>query len=66
MKRETLAQAQAILAGLPGGIPVYVNLPEEGITLLCPREMWVSDGEQARAMLAPLLPQQDMKVVTKE
>ena len=66
MKRETLAQAQAILAGLPGRIPVYVNLPEEGITLLCPREMWVSDGEQARAMLAPLLPQQDMKVVTKE
>lgn len=66
LKRETLPQAQALLAKAPGEIPVYVNLPEEGITLLCPRELWVSDGAQAMALLSVLLPQQDMKVVTKE
>lgn len=64
--RSQMESVQQMLAMLPGEIPVYVHLPEEGITLLCPRKLWVAQGEQMKALLAPLLGDQDMKVVTKE
>jgi len=56
---------QALMSELQGPIPVYINLPEEKITLLCPREMWVRSSEEAMDVLSAFLPQQDMKVVTK-
>ena len=65
MKRENMAFARAILEKLPGEIPVYINLPDENITLLAPREMWVRDGREAKAALSGLLPDEDMKVVNK-
>ncbi len=65
MKRSQMGPIQALLADLQGPIPVYINLPEENITLLCPREMWVRSSEEALETLSAFLPEQDMKVVTK-
>ncbi len=65
MHRRQMGPIQAILADMQGGIPVYIHLPEENITLLCPREMWVRSEEEALDTLGRFLPQQDMKVVTK-
>ncbi len=65
MKRSQMGPIQALLADLQGTIPVYINLPDENITLLCPREMWVRDSGEALETLSAFLPQQDMKVVTK-
>ena len=65
MKREQMAPVQALLSDMQGPVPVYINLPEEGITLLCPRDMWVRDSEEALETLSAFLPEQDMKVVTK-
>ena len=65
MKREQVAPVQALLSDMQGPVPVYINLPAEGITLLCPRDMWVRDSEEALETLSAFLPEQDMKVVTK-
>jgi DNA polymerase-3 subunit alpha len=65
MQRSQMGPIQALLADLQGTIPVYINLPQENITLLCPREMWVRSSEEAMDALGVFLPQQDMKVVTK-
>ncbi|MBR3905382.1 MAG: DNA polymerase III subunit alpha, partial [Clostridia bacterium] len=65
MNRSQMGPVQALLSELQGPIPVYINLPEEKITLLCPREMWVRSSEEAMDVLSAFLPQQDMKVVTK-
>ena len=35
----------AMLALSAGSVPVYMHIPEEKITLLCPRENWVSADE---------------------
>jgi len=42
-----------------------MNLPEENITLLCPRRLWVSGGEAARGALSGLLPDSCVKTVIK-
>ncbi len=46
-----------------GNVPVYINLDDEGITLLAPREYWCSSGKQAKEALAEMLPDENMKVV---
>lgn len=63
--RERLPRIQACLSQVPGSIPVYVNLPREGITLLCPHSLWVGDTREAQALLGEILDQADMKVVRK-
>ncbi|MBR0406522.1 MAG: hypothetical protein IJI53_00640 [Clostridia bacterium] len=65
LRREQMPAVQAILSGIPGSVPVYLNLPDEGITLLCPRNLWVKDAAQAKGALLPELNEQDMKVVEK-
>ena len=50
---------------MPGGIPVYFNLPEEGITLLCPRSLWVKNARDAHSTLLYLVGDPDIKVVEK-
>ena len=50
---------------MPGNIPVYINLPEENITLLCPRPLWVQDAQDARATLLSEIPEENIKVVIK-
>jgi len=65
LKREKMPRIQEMLLRMRGNIPVYMNLPDEGITLLAPREMWVDDAQDAWATLMSELPQEDMKVVKK-
>ena len=65
MKREEMPAVQGILSRMPGDIPVYINLPEENITLLCPRTMWVKDAQTARQALAGRVSEENMRVVQK-
>ncbi|MBE5784054.1 MAG: DNA polymerase III subunit alpha, partial [Clostridiales bacterium] len=64
--REQMERVQRILAQVPGQVPVYLNLPKEQITLLCPREIWVRSGNEAMDALNQELSQDDMKVVLKQ
>ncbi|MBO2516932.1 MAG: hypothetical protein CW338_06625 [Clostridiales bacterium] len=65
MPREKLPECEKVLRACPGGVPVYVNLPQEGITLLLPRECWVESGDETIGRLSGLLPLADMKTVRK-
>ena len=65
MRRDQMPRIQAMLAKTPGSVPVYINLPEEGITLLCPRNLWVKDANLTKTSLLFDLDEQDMKVVEK-
>ena len=49
----------------PGKVPVYLNLPDENMTLLAPREWWCQDAEDMQATLMTILDLKDMKVVDK-
>ena len=65
LKRDQLPRIQEMLARMKGDIPVYINLPEEKITLLCPRELWVDDVTDAQATLLSEMKAEDMKAVRK-
>ena len=69
MHRDQIPAVREILSALAGEgggpVPVYMNLPEEGITLLFPRDMWVHDCEKARQALLSLLPPEDIRPVRK-
>lgn len=65
IKREQMDGVQWILGLDKGDTPVYINLPEEKITLLCPRELWVREAEEACRDLESMLDKADMKVVRK-
>ena len=45
LERKDMDRAGAVLALCAGGVPVYMHIPEEKITLLCPREHWCSGDE---------------------
>ena len=42
LARKDMDRAGAVLALCAGNVPVYMHIPEEKITLLCPRENWCS------------------------
>ena len=65
MRREQLDDIQQVLRQQPGGVPVYINLPDEGITLLAPAECWCDDPSAAQESLSALLPMADMRIVDK-
>lgn len=65
MKREQMEQVRIVLQRQPGQVPVYMNFPDEGITLLAPRDWWCEDAEDMLATLMTTLPEKDMKVVDK-
>ena len=65
MPREMLPQARSALAKAPGPVPVYINIPEENITLLCPRALWADTAEIAMENLSGLLRPEDMKPVRR-
>ena len=56
---------QDLLSAMKGGIPVFINLPQEGITLLSPRSMWVENAARAREVLTPLIQAENIKIVEK-
>ena len=65
MKRAQMAEVKEVLQRQPGNVPVYMNFPDEGITLLAPRDCWCEDAEDMMATLMTTLPEKDMKVVDK-
>ena len=48
-------RAGAVLALCAGSVPVYMHIPEEKITLLCPRENWCSGDEECLRRLRDTL-----------
>ena len=65
LERREMAAVQALLNLMPGEVPVYMHLPQEGITLLCPRSLWARDAEEAAGTLAPEIGEENIKVVRK-
>ena len=63
--RDQMSAVQDALSAMKGEIPVYLHLPEEGITLLAPRSMWVQSAEAAQRALGPTLGDENIKIVTK-
>ena len=45
LNRSDMDRVSAVLALSAGNIPVYMHIPEEKITLLCPKENWCSADE---------------------
>ena len=54
------------LRKMRGDVPVYLNLPDEGVTLLAPMSWWCNDADDAKANLLGCLPAENMKVVWNE
>ena len=50
-----MERAGALLALNAGDVPVYMHIPEEKITLLCPREEWCSGNEECLQRLRDAL-----------
>ena len=65
MQRSQMDEVKEVLQRQPGKVPVYMNFPDEGITLLAPRDWWCEDAENMLATLMTTLPEKDMKVVDK-
>lgn len=66
LKREQMPEFEEVMRKMPGDIPVYLNLPDENITLLAPRTLWCDDVDDARANLISYFPLDDIKVVMKK
>ena len=65
MQRSQMDEVKEVMQRQPGKVPVYMNFPDEGITLLAPRDWWCEDAEDMLATLMTTLPEKDMKVVDK-
>ena len=65
MQRSQMDEVKEVLQRQPGKVPVYMNFPDEGITLLALRDWWCEDAEDMLATLMTTLPEKDMKVVDK-
>ena len=55
LSRQDMDRAGAVLALCAGEIPVYMHIPEEKITLLCPKENWCSADENCIQRLRDVL-----------
>ena len=51
LERKRMESVTAMLARSAGSVPVYMHIPEEKITLLCPREDWVRADEECMRRL---------------
>ena len=65
LKREEMSLVQDVLSAMKGDEPVYINLPEENITLLAPRSMWVRDAQYARTLLLDEIGGENIRLVEK-
>ena len=45
LERKDMERAGALLAAEAGGIPVYMHIPAEKMTLLCPKTAWCNGSE---------------------
>ena len=64
LERKDMDRASALLALEAGDIPVYLHIPSEKITLLCPRANWANGGESCLRRLREALGTEN--VVLKE
>ena len=64
LARKDMDRVSAVLGLSAGDIPVYMHIPEEKITLLCPRENWCSGDENCIGRLRDTLGSEN--VVMKE
>ena len=55
LERKAMDRAMALLALSAGEVPVYMHIPEEKITLLCPRENWCTADETCLSRLQEAL-----------
>ena len=55
LARKDMDRAGAVMALCAGNVPVYMHIPEEKITLLCPRENWCSADENCLQRLRDAL-----------
>ena len=66
LKRSQMQDCEEKLRKMRGDVPVYLNLPDEGVTLLAPMSWWCDDADDAKANLLGCLPAENMKVVWNE
>ena len=64
LSRKDMDRAGALLALSAGDVPVYMHIPDEKITLLCPKEHWCSGDEECIRRLRDALGTEN--VVMKE
>ena len=63
LHRPQMERLPQMLAGLEAGdVPLYLNLPEENVTLLAPRALWQQDADAARSRLILELGAQNVKI----
>ena len=60
LKRQDMDRITAMLALDAGGIPVYLHIPEEKMTLLAPRNAWCSGSESCMARMREALGTQNV------
>lgn len=63
LRRSEFPSCEDVLTRMRGDIPVYLNLPEEGVTLLAPESWWCDDADDARANLLEYLPKERIRIV---
>ena len=63
LERKDIDRVQAMLALDSGEIPVYMHIPAEKMTLLCPRTNWSSGSEGALNRLRDALGADNVKLV---
>lgn len=64
--RKKMDACKAVLETMPGDIPVFLHLKDEGMTFLAPRELWVRDAAHAQAELLTVLKEEQIKVVKRK
>jgi DNA polymerase-3 subunit alpha len=63
LSRSRMEKLAQLLSGLEtGDVPVYLNIPDEGVTLLAPEEMWLKDAEKGRSRLMLELGADNVKI----
>jgi DNA polymerase-3 subunit alpha len=65
LPRKDMDRAAAVLALCAGDVPVYMHIPEEKITLLCPREDWCSADEECVRRLRDALGEENVVLKQK-
>ncbi len=66
LKREQFPDCGEVLQSMQGEIPVFLNIPDERITLLAPRAWWCRDAASARDRLLSRLQADNIRVVKKK
>ena len=65
LPRKDMDRAAAVLALCAGDVPVYMHIPEEKITLLCPQEDWCSADEECVRRLRDALGEENVVLKQK-